>query len=765
MNKRFQYLRSSIVSRLAITMGLVLFTGITIQMFFYFKFQEQKITASMQSAADLVGNTIRLGTHYAMMLNAREDINQIIQKVGQQEEIVSLRIYSKSGEIKYSKDTGEIDRRAEVSEEVCSICHATDPPQATVSLEKRTRIFTDATGLRQMGITGPIYNEPSCATDACHVHPPEKKVLGILDVVLSLETIDRELALTRAVTTALSGLIFLLSIIIIYLVISTLVRKPIRKLVSGTERISRGDYNVPIEIDRDNEMGALASAINKMGREIAVKEKELNRQRDEYQTLFEVVPCYVTVQDREYRLTAFNRKFAENFDPEIGDYCYRAYKGRDCKCENCPVELTFLDGQSHISEESGVDKDGTPKHWIVSTTPIRDENGEVMAAMEMSLDITPRKQLEAKLHITERQYQAIFNNIPNPVFILDRRTLNILDCNDCVQDLYGYEPEELWGRSFLELFSESEHDDLPERIRNARKLDQIRHSTKDGATLYVNIRLSPSEYPGEDVLLATASDITSRVEAELQLVQAGKMATLGEMATGVAHELNQPLSVIKTASSYFIRKVGRNEPIDAEVLKTMSEEIDSHVNRASKIINHMREFGRKSTLSPEMVQVNEVIHRAFDIFSQQLKLRDIQVEWHLDESLPTIKADPGRLEQVFINLLINARDAIEERGEKEPLTREDRIITLSSHLENNLIVAEITDTGIGIPPALAEKIFEPFFTTKVVGKGTGLGLSISYGIIRERGGTIEAVPSTPHGTRIIIKLPITEKSDEDTSSG
>ena len=192
---------------------------------------------------------------------------------------------------------------------------------------------------------------------------------------------------------------------------------------------------------------------------------------------------------------------------------------------------------------------------------------------------------------------------------------------------------------------------------------QTRQIHKDGRTLFVDMWISPAEYPGRRALLVTTSDITKRLEAEQQLIQASKMATLGEMATGVAHELNQPLAVIKTASRYFIKKTRRHEPIPDDILSTMSEEIDSHVDRATRIINHMREFGRKTDLKLEDVFLNEVLKRSFEIFSQQLKVRGIEVIWDLAADLPPIKADANRLEQVFINLLINARDAIETRFE------------------------------------------------------------------------------------------------------
>jgi histidine kinase len=236
------------------------------------------------------------------------------------------------------------------------------------------------------------------------------------------------------------------------------------------------------------------------------------------------------------------------------------------------------------------------------------------------------------------------------------------------------------------------------------------------------------------------------------------------MATGIAHELNQPLSVIKTASSFFIRKMERNEPLAEDVLFNMLHKVDSNVDRASRIINHMRQFARKSELDLVRVQINEILENAFDIFSQQLKLRGIEVIWQKAKDLPRINVDPGRLEQVFINLLINARDAIEERwGPHENLNADKKII-LSTRREGAFVVCEICDTGKGVPAGLADKIFEPFFTTKEVGKGTGLGLSISYGIVKECGGSIRMRPHKPEGACFLLNFPVPGKKNGEENT-
>ncbi len=754
MLMRLLNLRHSLISKLTIIVGLVLIFSMSTWAYFNVDYQKKKVMENIVAGTDRLTNTIRLGTHYAMMLNSRDDINQIINNIGRLSEIENIRIYNKAGEITYSNRLAEVDQTTNIKAEACDICHRTEPPRVEIALEERTRIFKSDQDYRLLGIITPIRNEPGCASGDCHVHPEGKKILGALDVVVSLEDVDKEIAKAEKGLIGLSVFIFLVTSTIIFVFLLRFVNRPIKQLIRGTRLFAAGDYSARVNVAQDDEMGQLGTAINQMGDEISKHEAELNKQRDEYQNLFERVPCLITVQDREYRLVQYNKEFRDMFDPKPGDNCYRAYKGRDTKCLNCPVEGTFQDGRSHTTVESGVNKDGSPAHWLVRASPILDGDGRIVAAMEISLDITDRKQLEDELEKSERKYHAFFSNIPNPVFVLDEETLEILDCNESVKSVYGYDVQAIAGRSFLELFQADERTGYSSKIKTSSILNQVRHVNREGKTLFVNIRISPTEYLNRQVLLVTTSDITKRLEAEQQLIQASKMATLGEMATGVAHELNQPLSVIKTASSFFLKKLDRKDKIKDEILSIMLTKVDKNVDRAANIINHMRQFARKSDLEMSRIQVNKVLESAFEIFSQQLKVRGIEVVWDIQKDLPRINADPGRLEQVFINLLLNARDAIEEKWAGGIFDSEEKRITLRTGAENGEVVCEVCDTGIGIPKTLANRIFEPFFTTKEVGKGTGLGLSISYGIVKDCGGRIETVTRENEGTCFLITFPV-----------
>jgi C4-dicarboxylate-specific signal transduction histidine kinase len=296
-------------------------------------------------------------------------------------------------------------------------------------------------------------------------------------------------------------------------------------------------------------------------------------------------------------------------------------------------------------------------------------------------------------------------------------------------------------------------------------LPKVRHRKKDGSVMHVDIHSCPREHLGEDVIIANIADITDSIQAEAQLIQASKMATLGEMSAGVAHELNQPLNAIRIGSDLLKKMVGRGENLDPDMTSKISGEIAAQVERAANIINHLREFGRKSDLEElEKVNINKPITDVFTVLGQQLKLRQITVNLDLDENISPILGVRNRLEQVFINLVMNARDSIEEKREMVYGEEEEGVLSIRSYQEDDKVVAVVRDNGKGMSESVKEKIFEPFFTTKEVTKGTGLGLSISYGIIKDYEGTIEVESMAGSGTIFKISFPALS-TEEDLQKG
>jgi histidine kinase len=381
--------------------------------------------------------------------------------------------------------------------------------------------------------------------------------------------------------------------------------------------------------------------------------------------------------------------------------------------------------------------------------------------MEMATDITQVRLLEQELKRSEEKYRTLFNSDPNPIFVLHLETLEIKDANERAQKFYGFDRDEILGKNFLELAESQERDRL-KKVPWEREgaVYKVRQHTKDAESIMVNIRYSSLKDIGQDTVIVTTSDVTERVKSEEQLIQASKMATLGEMSAGVAHELNQPLSVIKTSASYLAKKIERKEQVSPDILRELADEMDSQVDRASLIINHLRQFGRKTDIRKVSVQLNDCISGTFTVLGRQLEVHGIKVELDLDEDLPPIKGDRNRLEQVFLNLIMNARDAMDERQERAG-EEVEKVLRISSKTAGDQVVVKVADTGLGMSDAVKEKIFEPFYTTKPVGKGTGLGLSISFGIVRDYDGVIEVQSVEGQGTTFTISFPAAAEESQE----
>jgi C4-dicarboxylate-specific signal transduction histidine kinase len=233
-------------------------------------------------------------------------------------------------------------------------------------------------------------------------------------------------------------------------------------------------------------------------------------------------------------------------------------------------------------------------------------------------------------------------------------------------------------------------------------------------------------------------------EKQEQLVQAGKLATLGELTTGVAHELNNPLNNIGLFITNAIDRIELGSVEEEDIRNDLSEALDQ-VRKATDIISHLRTFGRAAQVTFEPVHLEEVIERALSLTQEQLRLRQITVELDI-YSGAVVEGSPIQLEQVFINLVTNARDALTDAAE--------RTIRISCEARPETAVVTFADTGPGIPADLEQRIFDPFFTTKDVGTGTGLGLSITYGIIQDHGGTISVESSPGGGACFAVELPL-----------
>ncbi len=444
---------------------------------------------------------------------------------------------------------------------------------------------------------------------------------------------------------------------------------------------------------------------------------------------------------------------------EVDQYYGKAWRKSTLIEEGYEAEEFF----PHIGDDG--------KWFFFTAAPIKASDGTVVGAIETLLDETEDVKMKEEKEIkdkklynlheqcqkSEEKYRSLFNNNPNPIFIIDCDTFEILDVNHRVNDEYSYTKEELLGKSFLKIGDKNDST-IAQGLKSLSKNESIllskkKHFKKDKSHIFVNVKVCHTEYSNRDALVASATDITENIEKETQLIQAGKMATLGTMAAGMAHEINQPLNVIQICSDLIIKMIKKGHSIPDEDLSDMAHDIIDNVARAADVIKHVRDFARQSERNLKKMTINDPVNDVFKVLGHQLSVHQIKIELNLDPDIPNIMAEHNRLEQVFINLVTNAIDSMDEKAEKMKDVNIEKLLKIDSFTEDDQVVVTVSDTGTGMSEEIKNKLFEPFFTTKETGKGTGLGTSISYGIIKDYGGTIDIKSKPDQGAKFTIKFP------------
>jgi two-component system NtrC family sensor kinase len=512
----------SIGLKLILVVGFILMLSIGIYAYVNIASQQKQLTGEVLRGALRISETVRRSTRNDMLKNLRDDLHQMIEVIGGQEGLEKIRVFNKDGQIMFSSDKDDIGEMVDKRAEACYACHAAEKPLERLNIPDRSRVFTSRQGHRVLGVISAIYNEPDCYTAECHAHPAEQKVLGVLDIGMSLAEVDGEIKDARRKMLMFTVIVFLVISITLSVSIRRYVSRPVRELVKATKRVAEGDLDSPISIKGEDEIAQLASSFSQMTSDLKKADDKL-------------------------------------------------------------VE------------------------W--------------------------GKTLEQKVH---------------------ERT---------------------------------------EELRNK----------------------------------------------ENQLIQSDKVASLGKLAAGVAHEINSPLTGVLTYSSLLLKAKKEGDP-DREDLEVIVNE----TNRCKKIVKGLLDYARQTAPQKTLCDANEVVDKSIDLISHQATLQSVRIDRKFKPDLPKIMIDVGQVQQVLINILLNAIEAMPQGG----------TLTVSTGMDDRMVALRFADTGSGIPEDVLPKIFDPFFTTKEQGRGTGLGLSVSFGIIERHRGKLEVKSKVGKGTTFTVKLPL-----------
>ena len=566
------------------------------------------------------------------------------------------------------------------------------------------------------------------------------------------------------------------------------IRYPISVLEKGVRIVAEGNLDHQTNIRTGDEFGQLSRGFDKMTarlKEITVSRNDLiieieNRKRVEaalreseerYRDLVENSPDPIYILDLEGQFLSVNAATAAAFgyDQEtllkmnIQDLLAPEVR------HEFPSYIRTIQREGAANGRMLIKRPEGDKRILEYHSTLRSEGTAAPVIRVISRDITEARQVEEALRESEERYRTLVETSPDAITLFDLN-LNIIMVNQPALALYGYErQEEIIGKSMMEYLDEGDRDRAKKEIEKLLQTGRIGTveftlTRKDGTAFPAELRgsLICDKHKRPEAILCVSRDISERKQRERELAsleeqlrQAQKMEAIGRLAAGVAHDFNNALTVISGNCQLSLLDLRKEDPLRKNI-----EEIGEAAARAANLTRQLLAFSRKQMMKMEVLDLNDIV-RGLHKMLHRLLGEDIDLVTILPEGIGKVKVDPGQIEQVIINLAVNARDAMPEGG---TLAIETANVELDEAYARRHIAVEpgsyvmlsVSDTGVGMSPEVKERIFEPFFTTKERGKGTGLGLSTVYGIVKQSGGNIWVYTEPGHGTTFKIYLPRVE---------
>jgi two-component system cell cycle sensor histidine kinase/response regulator CckA len=472
--------------------------------------------------------------------------------------------------------------------------------------------------------------------------------------------------------------------------------------------------------------------------------------------------------DKNARITSFNRA-AEQItgfkrDEVLNKQCCDVLKSELCE-ETCPIKEVLESGKPVFSYEIKItSKTGDKIPVNITTSPLRSSQNEMIGAIENFRDLTRHKGLWGKLR-QERNRAQQYLDIAGVIIVAMDKTGIVTLINKKGCDVLGYEEEEIVGKNWFDLC-------VPERLRKeltdvfkrlvSRQNEIVEYYenpilTKSGEERIIEWHNTILEDEKGQIIgtLSSGKDITLRKQTEEELIRSEKLASLGQLAASVAHEVNNPLAGILVYVKLLLKKYKDNE-LQAEWTETQLFKMEKELHRTTRIIKNLLDFARQSEPTMRPTDINKAVEAALLLVGHQINLENIKLEKKLDAQLPPVLADFDQIQQVLINIIQNATQAMPSGG----------TLTIASSVAEGIKIGESTkktvridikDTGVGIPKENLNNLFTPFFTTKEKGKGVGLGLSVVHGIIGRHKGKIEVDSQPDVGTTFTIYLEVMDE--------
>jgi PAS domain S-box-containing protein len=401
----------------------------------------------------------------------------------------------------------------------------------------------------------------------------------------------------------------------------------------------------------------------------------------------------------------------------------------------------------------GIRADGTTVDLLSTSVAEYGDNGQKKGAICVQLDLTDLQRAEEALRESAERYRALVEHAPEAIMVLDVEQDRFVDANAHAEQLFGFSRERLLQMGPLDFCPEHQANDRKscevveaehrKVLEGGTAVFEFTHVDANGREITCQTRLSRLPAAGRQLIRTTVTDITELKELQEKVRHAEKLAAVGVLAAGVAHEIGNPLMALSMAAQSLERKASDTYTQNKLAL------IREHIDRIARIVRQMSDLARPAVGRRVRVDLNQLVRRAVEMVRYDQRTRNSEVDYRLTEHLPAIEVVEDELTQVCINLALNAFDAMARNSDDRP-----RKLTISSAIENGAVRVKFRDTGPGVPRQLRSKLFQPFFTTKEVGQGTGLGLSVSYRILREHQGSLAFDEAVADGAGFVFSLPL-----------
>ncbi|MDJ0766917.1 MAG: PAS domain-containing protein [Myxococcota bacterium] len=461
---------------------------------------------------------------------------------------------------------------------------------------------------------------------------------------------------------------------------------------------------------------------------------------DLYRQYFRDMPCYLTVQDRNFRVIDANTRFEEDFGNWAGRYCYQVYKHRSEPCETCPVEQTFRDGRTHSSEEFVTNLSGQEISVIVYTTPIRDASGKITSVMELSADITGVKRLQSQFRDSQRRYQQLFNEVPCYISIQDPE-LNIVNVNRRFKEDFG----SFLGCKCYDIYKHRQEECEICPVQQTFEDGQVHRSeevvtTRDGRQMNTLVYTSPifDAMGMIDRVMEMSTDITPIRELQSQL------QSIGLLISSVSHGIKGLLNGLD--GGMYLVNSGMKKG-DNKRLTQGWEMVQRNVERIRSQVLNILYYAKEREPNWESVSAADLASEVLSIIAAKATELDVDLDDDVADDTGTFEADPQAMRSLLLNLLENSLDACRVDNKKTT-----HAVKFGVRGTSDTVVFTIEDNGIGMDRETRDRAFSLFFSSKGA-KGTGLGLFIANKIAKAHGGRIELDAELDRGSAFTLTIP------------